>query len=104
MALQMALDAPDLVSLSACHTADVSPGGDEWVSLVQAFLTAGSRTVVAAQGRISDLSAALMMKRFYRDLGGASRAAALQKAALWTRRYYAHPAHWATFALYGDFR
>jgi CHAT domain-containing protein len=99
-----ALSPPGLVTLSACDSASSDLSGDEWVGLAQAFLTAGSRTVIAAQGRVADLSAAVLMKRFYRGLGSGSRAEALRQAALFTRGYFAHPSHWATFGLWGDFR
>ncbi len=99
-----ALRTPELVTLSACHSGEGELSGDEWVGLAHAFLAAGSRTVIAAQGRVSDLSAAVLMKRFYRAAAQSSRAEALQKAALFVRQSYAHPSHWATFALWGDYR
>ena len=66
-------------------------------------LASGTQTLVATQDRVSDLAAGVLMKRFYResDKGGG---AALRAAQLWTRSYFSHPAHWATFALIGDFR
>ena len=55
---------PNLVSLSACDST-----GGPWVTLAQAFLGAGSKTVIATQGRVSDFATAVVMKRFYRLLG-----------------------------------
>lgn len=95
---------PRLVTLSACSSAVSDVRGDEWVGLGYGFLGAGSRTVVATQSRVSDLAAAVVMKRFYRLLSKRSPAEALREAALGTRRWLGHPAHWATFVLIGDFR
>jgi CHAT domain-containing protein len=78
--------------------------GNEWLGLGGAFLTAGARTVIASANRVSDLAAAVLMKRFYRALRRQSAGEALQRAALTTRRYFPHPAHWANFVLVGDFR
>jgi len=44
------------------------------------------------------------MKRFYRSARTMPAGAALQTAALTVRRYFRHPAHWASFVLIGDFR
>jgi CHAT domain-containing protein len=95
---------PPLLTLSACSSAGSDVRGDEWVGLGYGFLAAGSRSVIAIQDRVSDLAAALVVKRFYRALGQGSLAESLRQAALWTRRTYAHPAHWATFVLMGDYR
>jgi CHAT domain-containing protein len=95
---------PALISLSACNSDRPSTGGDEWLSLANAFLTAGSRIVIATKSRVSDLAASVLMKRFYRLLKRHRPAVALQKASLWTRGYFEHPSHWANFMLIGDFR
>jgi CHAT domain-containing protein len=95
---------PPLVSLSACdsHGSDVE--GGEWLGLGGAFLTAGVQTVVASSSRVSDLAAAVVMKRFYRAVRSRPAGEALRQAALSARRYFPHPAHWASFVLLGDFR
>ncbi len=89
-----------LVTLSACTL-----GGSDaaWAAVSSAFFASGTQTLVASQERVSDLAAGVLMKRFYRERrqGGA---AALRAAQLWTRAAFEHPAHWATFALLGDFR
>ncbi|MBN1959459.1 MAG: CHAT domain-containing protein [Deltaproteobacteria bacterium] len=97
-------NVPSVITLSACETASSSVHGDEWLSLSNAFLTAGARTIIATQMRILDLSAALIIKRFYRELRNNSTAEALRLAALHVRKNYPHPSHWATFILSGDFR
>jgi CHAT domain-containing protein len=95
---------PPLVTLSACDSASPEVRGNEWLSLGGAFLTAGSRTVIASQNRVSDLAASVMMKRFYRAVRDESAGEALRRAALAVREYFAHPAHWSSFILMGDFR
>lgn len=100
-------DLPSLVTLSACHAWDQDAHkeqdiGNAWLSMANAFSVAGAQTVVASQGRVSDLAAAVLMKRFYRNLGTLPRAEALREAALVVRHYYKHPSHWASFALMGD--
>ncbi len=95
---------PSLVTLSACTSAGSEVQGSEWLGLGGAFLSAGARTVVASHHRVSDLAAAVMMKRFYRELRGRPAGEALRAAALRAREYFPHPAHWAGFTLMGDFR
>lgn len=90
---------PSLVTLSACEGLHK----ESYLSLAHAFLVKGSQAVVAHNHRVSDLAAAVFMKHFYRNLSS-GRAKALQKAALETKRYFPHPAHWAGFQLMGDFR
>ncbi|MEZ0310991.1 MAG: CHAT domain-containing protein [Myxococcota bacterium] len=89
-----------LVTLSACTL-----GGSDsaWAAVASSFFASGTQTLVASQERVSDLAAGVLMKRFYRERGKGG-AAALRAAQLWTRAYFEHPAHWATFALLGDFR
>jgi CHAT domain-containing protein len=90
---------PSLVTLSTCEGLHK----DSFLSLSYAFLMNGSQTVVAHSHRVSDLAAAVFMKHFYRHLK-LGRAKALQKAALETKQYFPHPAHWGGFQLMGDFR
>ncbi len=94
----------DLVTLSACDSAASELGGNEWLSLGGAFLTAGARTVIASQNRVSDLAASVLMKRFYRAVRTAPAGEALRSAALGVREYFPHPAHWSGFVIMGDFR
>jgi len=100
-----------LIVLSACQTglasgalADV-PAGDDWVGLVQAFLTAGASTVLATLWPVQDRSTAQIMSQLYDGLAaGETTAAALaqaQRTAL-GRRETAHPFFWAGFTLSGD--
>ena len=62
----------DLVTLSACDTAlgagELSdlPAGEELVGLTRAFLSAGSRNVVASLWDVSDQATSPLMTAFYR--------------------------------------
>jgi CHAT domain-containing protein len=59
-----------LVTLSACETgiADVVQGSaDEYLSLPAGFLRAGVPCVVSSLWQVEDLSAVLLMERFYRN-------------------------------------
>src|SRR4029079_2305552 len=59
------LDA-NLVPLSACDTAlSREMGGEGLLGLTRAFQLAGARTVLASLWNVSDVSTAMLMKRFY---------------------------------------
>jgi len=100
----------DLVVLSACQTAlgsgriaDVPPG-DDWVGLTRAFLHAGAAQVAATLWAIEDRATAVLMERFYRQLGtgeGAAHALAVAQRELLSQRATAHPFHWAGFVVLG---
>ena len=94
-----ASQVPSLVTLSACEGLYKA----SFLSLSHAFLMNGAQTVVAHSHRVSDLAAAIFMKHFYRNLK-LGRAKALQQAALKTKSYFPHPAHWGGFQLLGDYR
>lgn len=99
-----------LVTLSACETAlsgglaaDV-PDGDEWVGLNQAFLAAGTPTVMASLWPIDDRISGDFMIDFYATLGPAGKAHALAEVQ---RRFLqdprtTHPFYWASFSIIGD--
>ena len=99
-----------LVVLSACQTAlgagalaDV-PAGDDWVGLVQAFLSAGASNVMATLWPVEDRTTADVMTRFYGALAaGQPEAEALAEAQRTTLRnpVTAHPFYWAGFTLSG---
>lgn len=99
-----------LVTLSACETAlgggrvsDI-PNGDEWVGLNQAFLAAGTPTVMASLWPIDDSVSSILMVNFYDTLGPEGKAKALADVQ---RRFIrdpqrAHPYYWAAFTIVGD--
>lgn len=95
-----------MVVLGACESAaSVCAAGDELLGLIPALLTAGARTIVAAQWPVQDVSAARLMSAFYAGLvTGETPCHALRAAALelGADPAFATPYHWAPFALYGD--
>ena len=96
-----------LVTLSACDTALGSgyfsdlPPGDDFVGLAEAFLSAGSSSVLATLWSVNDRSTLQLMTGFYRRLATVSSASALalaQRQMLATHEYH-HPYYWAPFVL-----
>lgn len=97
----------DLVVLSACDTAVGKVLDQEGVSnLVQAFLLAGARSVVASIWAAEDRSTADLMTRFYSYLAqGMDKGSALRQAKLdFIEKYKdkALPVHWAGMIMIGD--
>lgn len=84
-----------LVTLSACETA-LGPAveGEHLVGFSQAFLLAGSRSVVASMWAVRDDATSLLMHRFYQNLLGERaelprplpKAEALHEAKQWIRQ------------------
>jgi CHAT domain-containing protein/Tol biopolymer transport system component/Tfp pilus assembly protein PilF len=93
-----------LVTLSACDSGMGSiSSGDEIVAMNKAFLFSGATTVVSALWRINDVTSAVTMKRFYRNLSqGMSKDEALVNAQKIVRKYFKHPGYWAPFRIIGD--
>lgn len=105
----LSLDAY-LVTLSACETALSSgvvsdiPSGDEWVGFNQAFLAAGTPSVLASLWPIDDEVSGPLMLAFYNHLMTSTKAEALaevQRTALLDPETR-HPFFWAAFTLVGD--
>jgi len=99
-----------LITLSACETAlgegyfTKTPGGDEFVGLTRAFLSAGGRNVLASLWEVNDASTRDLMVRFYRHLFASGAAEALAHAQQELRRsdvHYRHPYYWAAFVMSG---
>lgn len=76
-----------LICLSACETGKTGKQGliDEFVGLAAGFLAAGASCVVSTLWRVDEISAALVMIRFYQLLREYRPATALRKAQLWLR-------------------
>lgn len=97
----------ELVVLSACSSmlARTTPSsqstisGDEMLSLAQSFAIAGAHNVLATTMHVSDISASMLMKRFYRESKQHDAATALKNAQLVVRKHFPHPAWWATYSL-----
>jgi CHAT domain-containing protein/tetratricopeptide (TPR) repeat protein len=87
--LQLDLSHTSLIVLSACESAvsDYRDVVDEVQGLHTAFLIAGAPTVVGSQWSVSDLSTALLMKRFHENLytREMGKAGALREAQIWLR-------------------
>jgi CHAT domain-containing protein/tetratricopeptide (TPR) repeat protein len=95
----------DLVALSACQTGlGRLSNGDDIVGLNRAFVYAGTRQILSSLWRVDDVATAVLIKHFYRNLEGRSRADALRQAQLEIRKHYAHPAYWAGIFLSGDWQ
>lgn len=97
----------DLVVLSACDTAVGKPSGQDGISdLVQAFLLAGSRTVVGSIWPAEDRSTAHLIACFYGYLArGMDKGSALRQAKLdFIEKYKtaALPILWAGMVMIGD--
>jgi len=93
----------DLATLSACRTgaALVEPG-DELFGLMRGFLAAGARSLAVSLWPAADAATLSVMVSFYENLAaGMSRGSALRHAQMDARHEYAHPYHWAAFALVG---
>src|SRR5207237_7773076 len=97
-----------LVTLSACSTGktQLNPGNDI-VGLTQGFFFAGAHTVMASLWDVNDESTRRLMVAFYEALAaGNSKAEALQIAQSKLRAdlHFSHPAFWAPFTLFGDWK
>ena len=97
----------ELTTLSACETGVGKLQGQEGVSnLVEAFLVAGSRSVVASLWSADDTSASALMERFYNRLAqGESAGSALRNAKLDMLDQYGdqlNPFYWAAFIPVGE--
>jgi CHAT domain-containing protein/tetratricopeptide (TPR) repeat protein len=94
-----------LVVLSACDTAkeqQTATSGTE--GLVQTFLKAGTRNVVAARWKVDSTQTAQFMERFYQNvLAGNSIPNSLRSSqlALASQSLSAHPYYWSAFELEG---
>jgi len=97
----------ELTTLSACDTGVGKLQGQEGVSnLVEAFLVAGSRSVVASLWSADDTFASALMKRFYQHLAaGEDTSFALRNAKLDLLNEYGNqvsPFYWAAFIPVGE--
>lgn len=93
----------DLVVLSACETGlGKEVKGEGLMSLMRAFMYAGTPSVVVSLWNVNDETAADLMIRFYRNLKtGMSKSEALRQAQLQTINDNGFPFFWAPFVLVG---
>jgi CHAT domain-containing protein len=96
----------DLVVLSACETGlGKEVKGEGLIGLTNAFLYAGTPSVLVSLWNVHDRSTADLMVGFYQQLGRAQdKAEALRQAKLKLiqNEQYAHPYYWAPFILIGE--
>jgi CHAT domain-containing protein/tetratricopeptide (TPR) repeat protein len=98
----------EVVVLSACQTAlGKEIRGEGLVGITRGFMYAGASRVVASLWTVGDVATAKLMKRFYSEMLGPSRAspaAALRAAqtAMWKTRRWSAPYYWAAFVLQGE--
>jgi CHAT domain-containing protein len=99
----------ELLVLSACETAT----GDQQAALGLAGVAvrAGARSTVATLWQVNDVSSAVFMGEFYRQLANIetlqiTEAEALQQAkrALLANPDYQHPYFWAAYVLIGNWQ
>lgn len=100
----------ELVTLSACETAlGKEVKGEGLMSLVRAFMYAGTPSVLASLWKVDDEGTAKLMVEFYRNLRQSpvkngkrlSKAEALQQAQVNAIRRGRAPYYWAPFVLLG---
>jgi|GEM_PF-7089682 len=84
-----------IVVLSACETGMITVDStDEFIGFSSGFLYAGASSVVSTLWSVSDMSSALLMERFYKNIRQKrmGKAEALRKAQLWMLRKKNSPA------------
>ncbi|MDX1395898.1 MAG: CHAT domain-containing protein [Gemmatimonadota bacterium] len=109
--LQISVNSP-LIFLSGCETGVRQRAwssrlvqGEDYVTLAQAFLHSGARSVVATLWRVEDGGAAAFAAEFYRALADgavtAAEAVATAQRVLLAGGRYASPYHWAAYRANG---
>ena len=95
-----------LVTLSACDTGrgEISPGRQEVIGLLRAWMFAGAPTVVVSLWKLDDRATSELMAEFYKNLKTMGRSEALQQAQLVMMKKYENPYYWGAFVLYGDYQ
>jgi CHAT domain-containing protein len=76
----------DLVTLSACESGvNQYRLGDELIGLTRALIYAGTPSVLVSLWAVDDLSTNLLMRHFYQQLAGSTKAEALRAAQSYVR-------------------
>ncbi len=105
-----ALDlATDLVVLSACQSGvGKEIKGEGLMSINNAFLQAGAKTVLSSAWKVDDNATAELMKHFYTNLTdkGLTPSEALRQAQISMSKsnQFKSPFYWAAFTVQGEFR
>lgn len=96
----------DLLTLSACDTAEGNPKAP--LGIAGAGIKAGARSVVGSLWPVDDDAAHTFMEHFYKGLeeGKVSKAEAMRQAqlALLRNPETAHPTYWGPFTLIGNWK
>jgi CHAT domain-containing protein len=111
---ELGIDA-ELVTIATCEGAkSFSADSEELIEidrigLTQAFLHAGSKTVLASLSPVSDKATTILMKSFYKNLLLEDKAASLAKAQRemihdQLNKQFTHPKYWGNFILIGSDR
>jgi CHAT domain-containing protein len=101
--------ATDLVVLSACQSGvGKEIRGEGLMSLNNAFLQAGAKSVVSSAWKVDDNATAILMSKFYSNLidKGLTTSEALRQAQIEMSKstQYSSPFYWAAFTVQGEFR
>ncbi len=101
---QLDFSNTEMVVLSTCESSTGKwQAGEGIASLARACLFAGSKSVVASQWSVNDLSTAILMGDFYRNLARElPKDQALRQAKLALLSEGAAPANWAAFITVGS--
>lgn len=99
----------DLVVLSACETGiGKEVRGEGLLSLNNAFLQSGAKTVMASLWKVEDAATLELMKHFYEAMASdkLTPSQALRQAQIRLRAnpQYKSPFYWAAFTVQGDYR
>lgn len=93
----------NLVTLSACNTSVGQIGEEGAANIVNAFIEAGSQSVVSTLWELEDHATTHLMTVFYEHLGHhEEKAEALRQAQLETLNSGSPPYYWAAFVLNGE--
>ncbi len=99
----------DLVVLSACSTSiGKEVKGEGLLSLNNAFLQSGAKSVISSFWKVDDYATLELMKNFYKALANekTTPSEALRDAQIkmWQNPRYQSPFYWAAFNIQGNFR
>ena len=99
----------DLVVLSACQTGlGKEVKGEGVMSLNNAFLQVGAKSVVSSLWKVDDNATKELMRNFYQELASekltTSEALRQAKIKMLKNPQYKSPFYWAAFTLQGDFQ